>query len=684
MKTHVLSLTIIVFISLISQHKLPADEMKIPPRLDLIEVKINNLNEVKVLERIGVIINKVHNDKCIGEASPEVIELLKRLGFSYQILQENISRLYYENFFTKAEKGRYLTYSEFIDTMAIIANNNPTICKLETLGFSHQNRLILALKISDNPLIDEDEPAVYFDGNIHGDEKIGWAVCFEFIKYLMNNYNVNPVVTNLINTREIWIVPMINPDGYVNNVRYNGRNVDLNRNFGWMWGNESNCGSDAFSENEATAFYNLFIKQPFVVYTTYHAGESIISCPWSYTANDSVPEKFIIWHLAQGYSQRGNNYPYGQGSIIMYLINGSSKDYCYGVAGEVSWSIEVHNIKTPPASAIDPTFNINRDAMLYLCHKAGQGIHGVVTDSVTGEPIYAQIWVYPRNWLSYSSPVNGDFHRFYLPGVYTVKVRAAGYQDVERFVFIPNTGDSAVFLDIKMLRDSVRPANYGMRVVATRYVTTSANLTYPVRALGLRDGVHYQLDNTKWIIIEMAKPIRNDSGYDFTVIRSAGTGNATVKVSNNWKGPWTTIGTANASLTHFDLATVNMDSARYVRLDASGTFGLDAIEEYRPSTSIAEFPELTSSFDFQIIPTFSHNQLTFRCSPQEQEFLVSIYDILGNLKETIRVSPKTNAYVYNLKDSYGRRLKPGIYFAKVLVNNKIVSSKKFLVLDGKF
>jgi hypothetical protein len=672
-------LYLIMFFGLLNARSELINDVKVPPRLDLIKVRFSRPEDIKILERFGVIIDKIREQECVAEASPEIIKSLKREGFEITVLEENISGLYYENFFTISDKGRYLTYQEFIDTMTAIAINNPSICKLETLGLSHQGRLILALKISDNPAVDEEEPAIYFDGNIHGDEKIGWAVCFEFIKYLLTNYSISPTVTNLVNNREIYVVPMINPDGYVNNVRYNGRSVDLNRNFGWMWGNELYCGSDAFSENEATAFYNLFVRQPFVIYTTYHAGESIISCPWSYTSYDTVPEKFIIWYLAQGYSQRGNNYPYGQGSIIMYLINGSSKDYCYGVGGEVSWSIEVHHIKTPPASAIDPTFNINRDAMLWLCHKAGHGIHGVVRDSFTGEPIYAQVWVYPRNWISYTSPINGDFHRFYLPGFYSVTVQAAGYQDVSRMIFIPPTGDSSVFLDIKMVPDSTRPANFGMRVVATRFVSPSSNLTYPIRSLGLHDSIGYQLDNTKWIIVEMAKPIRNDSSYDFTVFRSFGTGSAIVKVSNNWKGPWTTVGTANASRTHFDLATVNLDSARYVRLEAQGTFGLDAIEEYWSTAEVEENWVYKQEFYLEVMPNPARTHLVFKYNNLVQPLTVKFFDINGALRKQLELMPYSFSVCYDLRDEYGANLSPGVYFIEFVQREKVLGQKKIVV-----
>ncbi|MCX7784824.1 MAG: M14 family zinc carboxypeptidase [candidate division WOR-3 bacterium] len=637
-------------------------EMLMPSRLDLVRIEIVNPEQVKIFDQMGVIINKVRDNYCIAEATPDMISDLIRKGYKITTLQENISGMYYENFFTKAERGRYLTYTEFVDTMHIIAINNASFCKLETLGLSHNNRLILAMKISDSVAIDEPEPAVYFDGNIHGDEKIGWAVCFEFIKYLITNYPTNATVTYLINNREIWLVPMINPDGYVSSSRYNGRQVDLNRNFGWMWGNESACGSDAFSENEATAFYNLFVRQPFVVYTTYHAGDSVISNPWSYTTYDSVPEKFLIWHLAQGYSQRGNNYPYGQGSLIMYTINGSSKDYCYGVAGEVSWSIEVHNIKTPPASAIDPTFNINRDAMLYLIHNAGKGIHGFVTDSITGEPLYAQIWVLPRNWLSYSSPTNGDFHRFYLPGNYTLKVRSPGYEEKTLNVTVPDSRDSSININIR-LNPISNPTNFGMRVVATRFVTTSSNRTYPVRALGVRDTVGYQLDNTKWIIIDMWKPIQNVPGNDFTIYRSSGTGSAVVKVSNNWKGPWTQIGTANSAQSSFDLASVSFDSVRYIRLESNGNFVFDAIENFSVTSIETSAPilDVQNEYNLKIVPSISSSPIIYCVHPKEQEIKLIIYNSLGQVIKTITVS-KGQSSICQIPIS---NLKTGVYFVKI-------------------
>lgn len=681
MKTIIVTVLLILSFNIASadRFKNARQEMLQPARLDLVQILIADQNELEKLDRLGVIINQVQDGYCVAEASPNLIAQLKRQRYQITTLEENISNIYYENFFTESDKGRYLTYTEFIDTMHVIAVNNPTFCKLETLGLSHQNRLVLAMKISDSAALDQTEPALYFDGAIHGDEKIAWAVCFEFIKYIVLNYYDNVIVNQLVNNREIWVVPMINPDGYVASSRYNSRTVDLNRNYGWMWGNESYCGASVFSENEANLFYNLFWRQPFVIYTSYHAGTLYISNPWSYTIYDSIPEKFNIWHLSQGYSQRGNNYPYGQSSIGMYPINGSSKDFAYGMQGDVSWSIELHNLKTPPAATIDTVFNVNREAMLYLARKAGQGIRGLVTDSITNEPLHAQIWFMPRNWLTYTSQTKGDFHKFYLPGNYTVITRCPGYKDETLSVVVPNLGDSSVFLNIKMTPNANAVCNYGMRVVATNFVTTSTNRTYPLRALGERDSIAYQIDNTKWIVLEMAKPIQNSMGSDFTVFRSAGSGSATVKVSNNWKGPWSTIGIANQARTHFDLASVALDTVRYVRLEASSAFSLDAIQTYVSVSSTEEQATQKKINDFKLKSNIVNSDLKILYSGLVEQILtISIYDINGRCVRNLKIIQADNEFVYDLKDNQGKKLKNGVYFVKTEGLNS--STQRFCII----
>jgi len=638
-----------------------AQVMAPPPRQDLVRIELVSPIQAKDLDRLGVVVNEVHSDYCIAEASPDLLARVNALGYKYTTVTENISRVYYENSLTKSPLGRFLTYQEFVDTMNIMAMNNPTICHLETLATTTTGKYLLAMKVSDNPGVDENEPVVFWDANTHGDEKIGWAVAYEFLKYLLVNYGSNPEVTYLVDNREIWICPMFNPDGYNNSSRYNANGTDMNRNWGWMWGEEAAPGNAVMGERENRGLANKLFNMPVAIWVSYHAGEQLIPYPWSYTDYDTIPENHAIDWLSAGYSARGNGYGYGQGSVIMYLINGSTKDLGYGTMGAMAWSIEVYNTKTPPASAIDTVFGWNRDAQLWFCRMAGHGIQGVITDSVTGLPLRAQVWLNPGNWPSFSERTNGDYHRFALPGTYSVTFAAPGYAPrTVSGVVVPNSGDSVVTVDAQLSPGTSNPM-FGFQVIACSCVVISSNRTYPVRALGTHDGNAYTLDNGKWIILDMDKPIRNDSGNDFTVYRSSGTGTATVKAANDWAGPWTTVGTANGAQTDFDLGSVGLDSARYLYLKASGSFGFDAVEAVQLS-GVAEnrlAPVLEPDYRLSVTPGIVSGLARISCEPAPvRPFRLGIFDIQG--RRILGVDLNQGEIELTL----GQGLRPGVYFLR--------------------
>ncbi|MBM3315457.1 hypothetical protein FJY71_06425, partial [candidate division WOR-3 bacterium] len=261
---------------------------------DLVLVTGAGRDDVRAIEAAGAWVSYVKPDGVVAEATPQQQSALIGAGFGIKVISPDITAIYERNF--SGSDGQYLTYEQFIDTMRTIALNNPGICKLETLGTSFGSRQLLIMKVSDNPQVHENEPAVHFEGDIHGDEKIGWAVCFEMLKYLVRNYGTDTLVTRLVDTRAIWLNPMYNPDGYVAARRYNGNNVDLNRNWGWMWGNESNQGSSAFSEPENKATLRHIWRHPFVTFVSYHAGTLFISHPWSYcySYQNTIPEVSLI------------------------------------------------------------------------------------------------------------------------------------------------------------------------------------------------------------------------------------------------------------------------------------------------------------------------------------------------------------------------------------------------------
>ena len=152
------------------------------------------------------------------------------------------------------------------------------------LGQSIEGRDIWAFKVSDNPNDNENEPEVLYTSLIHAREPLSMMNLFYFVQKLVEGYNVDEELTYLVNNREMWFIPVVNPDGYVFNELIepfgggmhrknrkdtncgNGtmRGVDLNRNFSFGWGaNNSGSSSDpcsdvyrgesAFSEPETQA-----------------------------------------------------------------------------------------------------------------------------------------------------------------------------------------------------------------------------------------------------------------------------------------------------------------------------------------------------------------------------------------------------------------------------------------------
>ncbi|MCH7879760.1 MAG: hypothetical protein IH914_10660, partial [candidate division Zixibacteria bacterium] len=114
--------------------------------------------------------------------------------------------------------GGYETYSEIVAHLDSTAAANPTLMTPKfSIGQSIEGRDLWVVKISDNPNVDEDEPEVFLASLIHAREPAGAAVTLAVMDYLTANYGSDAYVTNLVDTREIFILPVYNPDGYVHN-----------------------------------------------------------------------------------------------------------------------------------------------------------------------------------------------------------------------------------------------------------------------------------------------------------------------------------------------------------------------------------------------------------------------------------------------------------------------------------
>jgi carboxypeptidase T len=286
-----------------------------------------------------------------------------------------------------------------------IEASHSNIAKVFVIGKSIQGRDILAIKISDNPAFEEaDEPEVLYMGCHHANEWISVEIPMYLANYLVNNYGADPAKIEdgkrLVDERETWIVPIVNPDGleysqtvytmWRKNMRDNNNNgifepsydgVDNNRNYGYMWGYdnqgsspypgaETYRGAYAFSEPETQAVANLVVQHDFVFSISYHSYGELITYPWGY-ANLDTPDDRLFTDVAARMALF-NGYTYGNAKDgVIYNTNGDSDDWMYSHSGTIAYTFELGTALIPPETQIEQIWLKNRDASLYLLQIAG-------------------------------------------------------------------------------------------------------------------------------------------------------------------------------------------------------------------------------------------------------------------------------------------------------------------------
>ncbi len=295
------------------------------------------------------------------------LEELRSLGYALTVEIEDMER-YYSSRMRGPNFGEFHTYSEMIDFLDDLHANYPLITTArESIGSSWEGRALWAIKISDNPDVDETEPEVLFDGMHHAREPMSLEVQIHYMNWLCQNYGSDPEATFLVDNREIWFLPIVNPDGYVYNEttypqgggmwRKNRRDndgsscygVDPNRNYDYMWGtsgisfnpcNDTYCGTSAFSEPEIQAYRDFVLDHEFVTNVTFHSVAGMVLLPWGYDYTQHTADDALFRTMANEMAKY-NGYQVGQAGEILYDCSGTTCDWAYGVADVLSLCIEV-------------------------------------------------------------------------------------------------------------------------------------------------------------------------------------------------------------------------------------------------------------------------------------------------------------------------------------------------------
>jgi len=252
--------------------------------------------------------------------------------------------------------GPFHTYSETMAQLDLLHATYPALTTAKiALGTTWDGNTIWGMKISDNPAAEEpNEPEVLFDGLHHAREIMTVEMLLSFMEHLLAGYGADPEITFLVDNRQIWFVPIVNPDGFLYNEltnpnggglwRKNRRNdqgpcvgVDNNRNYPFEWvgpGSDPNPCGETYrgpgpnSEAENQTLINFINQHEFVTHNTYHSVAGMVLFPWAYTLAHT-PDDALFRSMANEMA-RDSNYQPGQPPEILYEVNGGFFDWTYG------------------------------------------------------------------------------------------------------------------------------------------------------------------------------------------------------------------------------------------------------------------------------------------------------------------------------------------------------------------
>lgn len=261
--------------------------------------------------------------------------------------------------FEYGSMGGFYTWQEMLDILDAMRAAYPDLISVkQSIGQSIEGRDIFMVRMSNTPDVDADRPEVLYDALHHSREPAGLSQLIYFMWYLLENHGTDDEVSYLLDNMELYMVPCLNPDGYVynetispegggmwrKNRRDNGDGsfgVDINRNYGEGWGfddigsstdpaSETYRGTAPFSEPETQAMRGFCNAHSFRLALNYHTYGNHLVYPWGYLPSIYTPDSAVFVAHGVQFAQ-DNRYHFGTANqTVGYQVNGGSDDWMYG------------------------------------------------------------------------------------------------------------------------------------------------------------------------------------------------------------------------------------------------------------------------------------------------------------------------------------------------------------------
>jgi len=381
----------------------PTDETEIYYIQDIFDVETRS-----AIAATGALILEVGHDYVLVEANTQEKKAIERV----------VGKVIAKPTFAQAEAlafpaadSAYHDYAEMVAEIQQAEADHGAIFDLFAMGTSYEGRTIWAGKISDNVGTDESEPEVLFTHHQHAREHLTVEMGLYTLRTLTDEYGTNQQITDLVNSREVWMVFDVNPDGgeydiatgtyrsWRKNRQPNSGSTavgtDLNRNWGYRWGccggssgtfsSETYRGSAPFSAPETTVISNFVNsrviggEQQITVAIDFHTYQELVLWPYGYTFTDVPADMTQDDHdvlVTMGQAMAATNGYTPEQASDLYITDGTINDWLYGVHGIMNYTFEMYPRTStqggfyPPDEVIPTQTSRNRAAVLYLIEQA--------------------------------------------------------------------------------------------------------------------------------------------------------------------------------------------------------------------------------------------------------------------------------------------------------------------------
>lgn len=347
----------------------------------------------------GLSIENVIGDMSYGFAPESIVKELKKSGAE---ITASFPASEFRSLDFPSQDAQYHNYAEMTAALDALVQKYPTLVHKFSIGKTIEGRDIWGVRLNPHAKNAEEAtalPGIVFMGGHHAREHLSMEMPVMYAEHLASNFGKDDIITDLLNSRDIYFIPQVNADGaefdistgsykmWRKNRKANSSancpGVDLNRNYGFQWGtggSSTNACSDVymgqqpFSEPETQAVKRFVESKPNLkILLTFHTYSELILYPWGHKYEPIADQRDLSVYKTMAETMAGWNGYTPEQSSELYIASGDTTDWSYGTLKIFSFTFELSPRDSwggggfyPGAGAIATTFQANLRPILYL------------------------------------------------------------------------------------------------------------------------------------------------------------------------------------------------------------------------------------------------------------------------------------------------------------------------------